>query len=361
MKTLYDHAGVIHLHSAYSFDGRAPVSRIMAAARACGLDFVMLTDHDTLQARADGLEGWHGQTLLVVGQEIAPRFNHYLAFGTREAIVVPADGQEESPQAYIDRVQAQGGIGFVAHPDHEGAPLFHVKHYPWIDWDVQGFTGMGIWDFMTDWQSRLEGYGRALAAYLFPALALRGPREVTLARWDALNRRRRVVGIAELDNHDTPKRIGGLTLPVFPFRRVVGLVRTHILTEAPLRGEGSDAAALLSALARGRAFAAMEGFREARGFQVWFAAGNADATMGDAAVFRGEGRLAVTLPSPGLMRCVRDGVFFGEKKGREASWPITAPGVYRIEVRQRVFGKWLPWIYGNPLRLLPPGETAVSG
>ena len=55
---LTDYAGAIHLHSAYSFDGRAPVAEIIAAANRCGLDFLLLTDHGTLRARADGWEGW---------------------------------------------------------------------------------------------------------------------------------------------------------------------------------------------------------------------------------------------------------------------------------------------------------------
>jgi len=73
---LNDYAGIIHLHSAYSFDGRAPIAEIIGAAKRNEIDFLFLTDHSTLQARSDGWEGWHGRTLLIVGEEIAPRFNH---------------------------------------------------------------------------------------------------------------------------------------------------------------------------------------------------------------------------------------------------------------------------------------------
>ena len=96
-------------------------------------------------------------------------------------------------------------MGFIAHPDHEGTALFHVKHYPWTDWSVTGYTGLGIWDFMTDWQNSLSGYLRAILSYAFPAFFLRGPSPKTLARWDVLTRERRVVGIGELDNHDDPE------------------------------------------------------------------------------------------------------------------------------------------------------------
>ncbi|MDD5712443.1 MAG: PHP domain-containing protein, partial [Smithellaceae bacterium] len=61
---LHDYSGIIHLHSKYSFDGRVPVPRIVAAAQANLLDFIMLTDHSDLRARTDGYEGWHDRCLL---------------------------------------------------------------------------------------------------------------------------------------------------------------------------------------------------------------------------------------------------------------------------------------------------------
>ena len=158
MSNFYDYRGIIHSHSAYSFDGRAPIREILEAARINGIDFVMLTDHSNLRAREEGFEGWHGDTLLIVGQEIAPRFNHYLAFQIDTPVVIAEDEPDIAPQIYVDEVLAKGGIGFIAHPDHEGTKLFHVKHYPWLDWNVTGYTGIGIWDFMTDWQNTLRGY-----------------------------------------------------------------------------------------------------------------------------------------------------------------------------------------------------------
>ena len=187
MPNFYDYTGIIHSHSAYSFDGRAPIGEILEAARINGIDFVMLTDHSNLRAKEEGFEGWHGDTLLIVGQEIAPRFNHYLAFQIDTPVVIAEDEPDSDPQAYVDEVLARGGMGFIAHPDHEGTELFHVKHYPWLDWSVTGYTGIGIWDFMTDWQNTLRGYPRSILSFLFPAFFLTGPRKVTLERWDRLN------------------------------------------------------------------------------------------------------------------------------------------------------------------------------
>jgi len=102
---LTDYAGVIHLHSVYSYDGRIPVGEIIKAANKNGVDFLLLTDHSTLQARKDGFEGWHNGTLLIVGEEIAPRFNHYLAFQLEEPVAGAAELSALSPQTYINRVR----------------------------------------------------------------------------------------------------------------------------------------------------------------------------------------------------------------------------------------------------------------
>jgi len=345
---LNDYTGIIHLHSGYSFDGRTPLPEILAQADRCGLDFLILTDHSTLRAREDGFEGWQGRTLLIVGEEIAPRFNHYLAF--RMPHPVSAGGFPPTPQHVIDEVRNQGGIGFIAHPDHEGTELFHVKPYPWTDWSVTGYTGLGIWDFMTDWQNSLTNYPRALLSYAFPALLLKGPSPDTLARWDILAQERRIVGIGELDNHNTRVRFLGLDFPVFPFGRVFDLVRTHLLTPAPLSGDsGADIAALLDALENGHAYVALDHDRPAAGFSLAVTEGGRTATMGDDFTLERRAELTVRLPHRARIRIIRNGACWLQADQAEFAVPIDAPGVYRIEALLRVLGRWRPWIFSNPI------------
>jgi hypothetical protein len=345
-----DHAGVIHLHSVHSFDGRRTVPEIIAAANDSGIDFLMLTDHASLQARAEGLEGWQGRTLLVVGEEISPRFNHYLAFGLSDPVSTTPGREEMSPQTCIDRIAAGGGIGFIAHPDHGGTERFHVKRYPWTDWSVTGYTGLGIWDFMTDWQRGLTGYGRALIGYAFPSFLLRGPLAATLTRWDRLTRERRVVGIGELDNHDTLYRVLGLKLPVFPFRRVFRLIRTHVLTEAPFTGDGpADIASLLQALRSGHAYVSLDSNQDARGFRFTLTEGTRTATMGDEFCLADFAELAVSFPANARIRIIRNGSLLHQRQGTTLSERVREPGIYRIEADLRVFGRYRPWIFSNPI------------
>ena len=71
---------VVHVHPTFS-DGHATVEEMLADARAAGAGALLLTDHDSLEARRQGWEGWHDGVLLLVGQEISPRGGHLLAFG----------------------------------------------------------------------------------------------------------------------------------------------------------------------------------------------------------------------------------------------------------------------------------------
>jgi len=347
---LYDYTGVIHFHSLYSFDGRVSIEEIIKAAGENGLDFLMLTDHSTLGARKDGFEGWNGGILLVVGQEITPRFNHYLAFDINEELIFNENDIECKPQDYIDRVNALGGIGFIAHPDHEGTKKFHVKHFPWQDWSVYGYTGMGVWDFMTDWQSTLKSLPSALIAYLFPAYVLKGPRDKTLERWDHLNKEGRVVGIGELDNHDTPRKILGITVGIFPFKRAFRFTRTHLLLDNPLKGKAEeDIKALLNALANGRAYIAMEYFRDAKGFSFSLSDFNREVTMGDEFSLKGEALLNVKIPEKGKIRIIHDSRLFAETIDKDITCKILQRGIYRAEVYLKVRGKYRPWIFSNPV------------
>jgi predicted metal-dependent phosphoesterase TrpH len=115
MTNLYDYIGIIHIHSIFSFDGRIAVPDIIDAAKENGIDFLMLTDHSCLTAKEEGLAGWHGETLLIVGQEIAPRFNHYIVFNVDDPIIVFPNDEGIDPQTYVDQVRDGGGIGFIAH------------------------------------------------------------------------------------------------------------------------------------------------------------------------------------------------------------------------------------------------------
>jgi len=347
---LIDYKGVIHLHSSFSFDGHAPMEKIISAADHHGIDFLMLTDHDHLRARDEGWEGWQGKTLIIVGEEIAPRFNHYLGFKINKPVSYSGDPEGNDPQKYIDAVNKQGGFGFIAHPDHEGTAMFHVKQYCWNDWEVTGYSGVSVWDFMTDWQKSLRGYFSGLLSFLFPAYFLKGPHRITLERWDALNQNRKTVGIGELDNHASIKKFLGIPFVAFPFNRAFKFICTHVLTEAKFSGNSQqDTSMIYRSLLHGRCYFALEYFHKARGFQFLINQDDIEYSMGDCFQLSGNAQLSVACPEKAHIRIIRNGLAYLQAKTDNFSVRITQPGIYRVEVFLKSAGKYRPWIFSNPI------------
>jgi len=194
---------------------------------------------------------------------------------------------------------------------------------------------------MTDWQNNLSGYLRAILSYAFPAFFLRGPSPRTLARWDLLTREYRVVGIGELDNHDTLKRFMGLNLSVFPYARIFRLIRTHILTTDPLSGNSrDDITTLFDALRNGRVYVALDYYRSSSGFSLLLAEEGRYATMGDEFDLHRSAELKVSVPYQGCISIIRNGTLFHQATGKGLSVIICEPGVYRIEVSLKVLGHY---------------------
>jgi len=342
--------GVIHIHSTFS-DGTATVEEIVASAKKNGLNFVVLTDHDNLTAFNQGYEGYHDGVLLLCGYEITPQKNHYLVLGTDE--LIKEDG---GPQEFIPKVRDCGGLGFIAHPDHVGAPKFGIDRYDWTRWEVDGFTGIGIWDLMTDWQERMTGLWAGVKGVMNPLGHIRGPRAVTLRRWDEMNRRRRVVGIGEIDNHGAHKWILFIRLTIFPYDFAMGTVQNHILLKNPLSGDfKQDRRSILDALKAGRLYVSLEAFAPSEGFLFWGEQRDKQKLYpGDRIRYKPGIILKVTLSRKAQMKLLCDGEVVAFKMGKQLEHSAFSPGVYRVEVYlppDEKFTNIRPWVFSNPIVL----------
>lgn len=345
---IHDYGGVIHLHSTLS-DGNATPEEIIRCGQKTGLDYIILTDHDTLAAREAGYEGWHDGLLLLVGYEIAPAKNHYLALGTK--VVVGSDAQ---PQEFIDAVKAAGGLGIIAHPDHRGVEQFGLPSFAWLDWESRGYDAMGIWDLMSDWQHRARN--KMVGAYnlLFPPRCLLGPEPATLERWDRMNLERETVlpGIGECDNHGLPVRLLGTKTAILPYKSAMRLVRTRLqLTEELSCDVGTAYSQIIAAIKHGNCYVAQEWWLGAKGFQ--FVLARADAEILPAAVlddWQGA-EFRISCPQRAHIRLLCNGEVAAEARGRKLEHKPTKPGVWRTEVYAAMGGRMRPWIFSNPILL----------
>jgi hypothetical protein len=348
---LHDIAGVLHVHSTYS-DGTGTVPEIAAAARANRLDFLLLTDHDTLAARDRGEEGWHDGVLVLVGEEVSPiRENHYLAFGLDR----PIDHRGLGPQQIVDRVNEAGGFGFLSHPFSKGSERFRrgAGGMPWRDLECAGYTGLELWSFVTDSAERVNSIRELLSFVATPGRFIDHPPRRNLDQWDALCRLRRCVALAGVDAHQVGIRIRNrVPIRLMAYKRSFRHLRTHLLADAPLLGDlERDRASVFAALRAGRAYISVDSVAPARGFRFWAEGSDGRrAEMGDGAGVA-EWVLQVSAPRPARLRLVRDGEVIAETNGesdRLEHW-TDAPGVYRVEAYRQAHGRERTWILSNPI------------
>jgi hypothetical protein len=348
---LTDLACVIHVHSNHS-DGTGTVAEIAQAAAHAGVDVVLLTDHDTLAARAAGEERRHGSVLMCVGEEVSPAGgNHYLAFGLER----PIQHAGLTPQQIVDAVRAAGGFGFLSHPFSRGgsgrfARVF--KGMPWSDLEVEGYTGLELWSFVTD---TVEGVGSVADALRFvaaPGRVVDHPPPGNVSAWDELAARRRVVAIGGLDAHQVGRRIAGrVPLRLMAYRRSFSYLRTHVLVaESTGRDAARDRAAVYTALREGRCYLAMDSLAPARGFRLW-AVGSQHVEQGAEAPADERLMLHVRLPRAALLTVRRNGVAVAEHHGAAFDLPVPTAGVYRVEASLPAHGRMRTWIISNPLYL----------
>jgi hypothetical protein len=347
---LHDLAGVIHVHSLYS-DGTGTVPEIAAAAEANRLDFVLLTDHDTLRAKHNGEEGWHGSVLVLVGEEVSPvRGGHYLAFGTDRVI----DHRGIDGHAIIDRVNEAGGFGFLSHPFSRGSERFNRLPMSWAAMDATGYTGLELWSFVTDGAEKIDRLSDILRFIVMPGRFVDKPPSRNLEAWDRLCAARRCVALGGIDAHQVGIRIGDrVPLRLMAYRRSFRYLRTHLLTDRPLEREiDSDSDLVYGALRAGHAYIAMDALAPASGFR-FTATGKEALIMGDEAKAGGQPwLLRAQVPRSARLRLLRDGeAIVSSERGVALEHQVEGPGVYRLEAYLHAKGRERTWILSNPIYL----------
>ena len=58
----FSYKGAIHIHSRYS-DGTGSLKQIVSAGLKSNLDFLIITDHNSLRLKKEGKEGWYKDKL----------------------------------------------------------------------------------------------------------------------------------------------------------------------------------------------------------------------------------------------------------------------------------------------------------
>jgi hypothetical protein len=345
----------LHMHTRYS-DGSGTHREIAIAALKTGVEAVIVTDHNVL---VQGLEGYyrekHKRVLVLIGEEIHdqdrnPQKNHLLVFGADRELAPFA----HDPQHLIHQVRASGGLSFLAHPDDPAAPAFNETDISWEDWTVQGYTGIELWNALSELKTLVPTKVHGAFYAYFPFLVAHQPIPSTLAKWDELlSEGHRVVAIGGSDAHALHLSMGPLRGVIFPYTFHFRAVNTHVLLSEPLSGDMiSDKRLIYEALSRGRCFVGYDLPASTRGFRFNAQGREKAVVMGEEIQAKGGVTLQARLPGMAEIRLIKDGHLLQTWKHQTACTHITTePGVYRVEAHRLYLGAKRGWIYSNPIYL----------
>lgn len=153
--------GDCHLHSTRSRGGELTPEELTTAARASGLDFIAVTEHNTVDTH--GVWGpLAGDDLLVIlGQEVTTMTGHWLALGISPGQVIEwrYGIRHDVIGAHVDQVHQAGGLCVVAHPHapypggafmypFDGFDVVEVWNGPWtseLPWNADNNAATAEW------------------------------------------------------------------------------------------------------------------------------------------------------------------------------------------------------------------------
>ena len=333
--------GAFHVHTTRS-DGRGTVEEVAAAAKAAGLDFVVLTDHNDFAPREPAfIDG----VLMVPGVEISTAQGHLVAFGLRrplEGVRRWMDGGEAE-----NAVRDAGGVSVLAHPVQARNPWRHEDAARRAD----GYELYSADTFFraathSPFSRLLPALGALLGKPVHGVMMLVEPGPEPMARLLELEREKPRLALCAHDAHGLPR-----------YEDVFKSMAMYLPPSADgsshaLSGDAKDAAErVVKGLASGHAVCAFRALGEPKGFALeGLAPGFREAHVGDVLTVRlppgsGEG---VRLEVWGVGRLRPDGVSVElvEAGAVQVEAWVLAPGGF--------FGtRWRPWIVPSPIQVLP--------
>lgn len=339
----YHISGAIHMHTTES-DGALSLKEVAAIGQRSGLDYMMFTDHMGLTNRAAGLEGFYGDTLVLIGYEHNDQDdrNHLMVFESPDIYAADMSAVE-----YVRAAEADGALSIIAHPIEKRSRFGKYPPFPWTEWNADQVDGLELWNQMSEWLDKLRPYNK-LAMVFSPRKSMVGPTDELLRIWDKMNQKRKCVGIAGVDAHAFPVKIGPLKVEIFPYKVHFRCLRTHLLLKKPLSQDLLIARRqVYDALRECRAFFSNMRWGVADSFLFEARQGTLVAVSGGSLATHRETTINVELPSKATIRLICDGSQLVRTVSDSLQFAVTQPGLYRVEVWKGRRG----WIFSNHIRI----------
>lgn len=343
----------IHVHSVFS-DGSGTYQDIIKAAFTSEIDVLIITDHNV---RVKGIENYYilnnKKLLLLIGEEVhdksrIPQKNHLLALGIDKEL----SNLAHNTQHLINTINHAEGLSFLAHPFETDLPQFDEPDITWVDWTIKNYTGLELWNQLSEFKSVSNSLFSAVIHAFFPKYIAHKPDKETIIKWDELTSQgERIVTIGGSDSHALNMKYGPLKKTIFPYEFHFRGINTHLLIQDSLSYNFSlDKAMVIDALRKGHCFIGYDWPASTKGFR--FSAQNRDQNviMGDRIQLNSPVTLGIITPQNVNIRLLKNGKLIKEwKNEHNCFYSSSEIGTYRVECYINYLGKSRGWIFSNPI------------
>jgi hypothetical protein len=328
--------GAVHMHTAAS-DGGGSIDDLVDAAVVNGLDFIVVTDHNTLEpTRYEYRSG----VLVIHGEEVSTTLGHVIMLDVDTVRLTEPDTTEVRWNLEHHRDFGDAGARFAAHPNGRRW---------WLDRAAETVDGMEIWNADSEWRNDTVGdWLEALTLLPFrpslAMLALVDRPDRNLALFDSAAVNRTVATTCSVDAHARIDITDDWYIGFPSYPMTLALLHQHVALRAPLSGDAeADGRMLTSSMVDGAGHCAVGGI----------------ADDGAVRIAESDGIFSVSVPDDVArprIRVLRNGEVIAEEETSSLEVPATEPGMYRaeIEVRARLLRtRWFPWILSGPIWVGP--------
>ncbi len=154
--------GDLHTHTFHS-DAEWDVAGLLDYARANQLDFLALTDHNTISGLAEFERRCPDGLAPIYGSELTTFWGHALALGRREWADWRIEAGRRSMAQVAAEVEAQGGLFVIAHPEAIGDPYCTGCHWSFSDTSPGQARVVEVWN--SPWVSESNNQAGLELAY----------------------------------------------------------------------------------------------------------------------------------------------------------------------------------------------------
>jgi hypothetical protein len=361
----YDYRGLINVHSDLSIGSSSP-AQIALAAKAAGLDYLILTDLNAFETNVHN-DGYSQGVLFLNGGKYSYLDSRLIFYSPDKDLIGKNLGEA---QIHFADMLTQNEVGnkdsllILAHPYHLG--------FSWNGDLPAGLDGMELinmkalsvqaWQFSKPsviWSSLIYPFNPSFA---LARLFMEPSDEMVL--FDKISQKQHLLAYAGAEASARALPWANFLVKFPSYQRSFEIVTNHVLLSSEMTGNlASDRNKIFSALKKGQVYIAFDALGDPKGFIATVEDRGKIHMMGSHVKWNKGLILKVRIPDlpKNFYEVIvyRNGERYRTENTSEVTVPLTEPGVYRVQVRVAVSmplpdaNRWITWIYGNPFFITP--------